>query len=401
MPPGDYQLRAHLKDGEVASPTHVFDVRHTETATESVWVQKSITISAGSTVSFQDIIFSDSAAADLDATSVPGFESRLDDMANIFHRVRQFVDFTTEMGAGWNSTAYPTPVEVYAFSTGVGVIDPKDACDADCARYVPWDTFFEMGTGYSLYPERNAEHDNAPENGEWHELGHHLFSLNIGDGLNGDGSQASHYLCHPNNTPPCSNHDGYKNPVTQDSMDEAFAAFIGAVAWTFIEEDASFTGDKAGLDPGGVDDAYADFGSVESNGWKPWYDPDWTSDDQHIGEESAFTALLWDLWDANPDVHITEVKANVAGDHELVFLVDEISLTLQQIWAALDAVDPILDPTIAGFREALIAQLPAEMSALTIDLDGDTVMDVAPIDIVSLSRGNVRVKCSAKMSVRL
>ena len=287
-------------------------------------MEKSITISAGSAVAFQDIIFSDSTAAALDATSVPGFESRLDDMANIFHRVRQFVDFTTEMGAAWNSVDYPTPVEVYAFSNSRDKSHPDFACDPDCATYDSGDTYFEMGTEYSLYTERNPEHDNAPENGEWHELGHHIFKLNIGDGFN-----AGEWLCDDENVPPCSNHDGYLNPVTQDSMDEAFAAFIGGIAWAFIEDGASLTGEMAGLDPGGVDDAYANFGSVESNGWKPWFDSDWTSDDQHTGEESAFTALLWDLWDDNPDVHITEVKTFEGNGHELVFLVDEFSLSIQ------------------------------------------------------------------------
>ena len=154
--PGDYLLRAHLKDGEVTSPSHVFDVRHTEFGTEAVWVEKSLTISAGPAVAFQDIIFSDSAAADLDGSSVPAeFENRLDDMANIFHRVRQFVDFTTEMGAAWNSTDYPTPVEVYAFSNSRDKSDPDFACKPDCATYDSGDTYFEMGTEYSLYSERN------------------------------------------------------------------------------------------------------------------------------------------------------------------------------------------------------------------------------------------------------
>lgn len=114
-----------------------------------------------------------------------------------------------------------------------------------------------MGTTASLYSERDKENDEYPENGEWHELGHHLYVVNVSDGVT---------LC-----ATCKNHDGYLNANTSDSMDEGFAGFIGGIAWAFIEEEATLANGKGGIDPGGVNDRHSYFpGTVETNGNKPW-----------------------------------------------------------------------------------------------------------------------------------
>ena len=90
--PGKYTVRVSLRDAENGTDD-VFEVRHTQIGTEPVWIEKAVETKIGQSTAFVDVVFSDAAAQVIDS-NVTGNEDHLDDMANVFYRVRQFVECT-------------------------------------------------------------------------------------------------------------------------------------------------------------------------------------------------------------------------------------------------------------------------------------------------------------------
>src|SRR5262249_47743350 len=137
---------------------------------------------------------------------------RLDDMADIYFRVRQYVDWLkNRVTPNTGPTAH-----FYTFASSDPVTH-KDV-DPNGAIYKIGFSSIVFGVAESEYENRDdpvaAGHDNdAPQNGEWHEFTHHLFYTWV-------------------HKDPCFGkpHNGYNNPDTCNSLDEGFAEFLPTLA---------------------------------------------------------------------------------------------------------------------------------------------------------------------------
>ena len=200
---GDYQVRATLQDGEAATP--VYEIRYLDSATEAVWVQRDVTVDPGDPTVNENVVFADVFATQPGDSNVPAADrGRLDDMGNIFYRTRQYVGWISgTVGANLSSATRPLPVEFYVFSD-----------ETDGAFYRGSETLVKLSVEDSLYTSRDVENDGSPENGEWHEFGHHIYQANISD---------KPYAG--------TNHNGYRNPDTSDSLSEATPEFLSLIAW--------------------------------------------------------------------------------------------------------------------------------------------------------------------------
>jgi hypothetical protein len=362
IPPGDYVLRATLADKpEGAATIPSFDIRYAPTAQEPAWIERRI--SHGGDSLALTIPFADSADL-LDFSVPPDASDKLDDLANLYFRTRQYVDWVkTRVTADTGQT-----VELYAFAT----VDPwtGDAVKSNLAYYRFPQTAVVLGTLESDYENRDgvtgealeldqnsnliAGHpDDAPENAEWHELTHHLFHTFVRAGA----SCATAYT----------NHGGYNNPDTCDSMDEGFAEFLPTWAGQDIEEP----------DDTDYDNTAINFDYVKYKAWgyrKPW-DPQ--SEVDPTTEEFAVAGLMWDLVDADADVEETQVIGADRAHHSAAFY-DQVSMPLRQFWNQIATADAA---TVLELRSSFGTQLS------TRDLDGDGSLDVAPIDEVFLMHG--------------
>ncbi|MGR9052138.1 MAG: hypothetical protein ACU84J_05775, partial [Gammaproteobacteria bacterium] len=179
--PGEYRLRATLKDSLVSpGSAPAFEIRHGGAATEAAWIEIRF-LHADTT--HKEFVFADSP--ELVDTNVTD-KDRLDDMANIFFRTRQFVDWVKEtMTSDTGDTA-----KFYTFAV-VDPVEPSFVKPTD-AYYRPDAKAVVMGTTFSAYDNRDGiteieidlttgkskeREDQAPENGEWHEFTHHLYSF--------------------------------------------------------------------------------------------------------------------------------------------------------------------------------------------------------------------------------
>ncbi|MHB8684778.1 MAG: RCC1 domain-containing protein, partial [Dehalococcoidia bacterium] len=332
----DYTVRATLRDGQPGGP--LWEVRHTDAATEAAWIEVALSVPAAATTATADLRFSD-LFPQITATNVVP-HSRLDTLAVIFGSTGDYITWAKSAFApAFSSPSRPAPVKIFAFSS-----------KTTGAYYSPG--LSEIQLGPNATTDRAAENTGSPENGEWHEFGHHLFNVNISDqGFTG------------------TNHNGYQNPDTSDSFGEAVPEFLGTLAWQGIH--------------GGSDSQYDGFGALEPNGWKAW-----SSDSVAQREELGVLTLLWDLWDRPADTLSTKVVSRDGTHHVAVTYTDTVALPLSILWASMDAMGPA-DPTVAGFRDALYANtsIPTALKAITVDLDGDGVPDVSQLDVPFLMHG--------------
>ncbi len=335
VPPGDYRARVTLADPEPAEP--VFDVRYTDDAEEASWIEIELTV-----VDPEELVRVEAAFTDdpeVVDTNVAD-RAHLDDIAAVFRNVERFVTWTTRR---LNPALQDLPVEFYLFASA----DPDSGAQVspDDAYYRGGDlTFVVMGTQASGYDARDGT-GQAPENAEWHEFSHHLYGTNAHAG-----------------GAPCdaaaTNHGGYANPDTCDSMNEGFAIFLPTVASRELD--------------GQTTSEYANFGTFLEENRKAW---------ESVGgserESFAVASLLWDLFDADEDTE----SAAFRRDGETVFIEDlyrdRITLGLGGVWDVLTAARP---PTVAALRSAFAAPP-------TRDLDGDETDDLALLDEAFLMHG--------------
>lgn len=285
---------------------------------------------------------------------------RMADMADIYFRVRQYVDWVhSHLAMDTRPTA-----RFFTFAlddgTGGNSIDPVTNSGSGRVFYHYPDQIV-IGAPESRYAARDQVSDpdpthngDAPENVEWHEFTHHIFEHLA--------SQVT----------PCvasdANHAGYDNSDTCDSLDEGFAAFLPTLA---------------GQDILGYTDAmYAGFFDLETD-TKAWSSRlilkstqlTWTS-----AEDFAVASLFWDLTDANADSEQVFVNG-VNGASPLVTYTDQISIPVSLLWAKLTSEKPRTVADVALILQTYLSQ------PLTIDLDGDGVPDVSPLDEVFLMHG--------------
>jgi hypothetical protein len=355
IPEGEYALRATLVDNTGgAGSAPVFDIRYRETATEPVWIERRFTQEAGNVL---PVPFAESPHL---ARSNVFSHDRLDDLANIYYRVRQYADWVKTY---LTSAAIPT-VNFYTFATS-RPWDSSSTVGPDRAFYNVAHRAIVLGTLESDYENRDGinslsydsdlnliggHSDGAPENSEWHEFTHHLYWTFV-------------------KTSPCTgnytSHGGYNNPDTCDSMDEGFAAFLPTLAAQDIE---------------GTSDAYYDslgynFDDVKYKAWG--YREDLDEVFTPTMEDFAVAGLFWDLVDPNADIEPTQVIGADGAHHPAIFT-DLVNIPIRQLWNQLTSSDIT---TVFNLRVSF------GQPALTIDLDGNGTMDVAPIDQVFLMHG--------------
>ena len=255
--PGTYTIRATLRD-----PGGVFEVRHGDTA-EPTWIEVEQEVKADST-SQRDIYFSLSER--MTASNVPQAKwVQLHSDANVFARARQFLDWLAPLNPTLGTPDRPLPIEIHTFS--------ENADAGGSSKYDGADTSIHLETMDSGYPAHEAT--------EWHELSHHIFQTNV-------------WPCDPAaNCGGSSNHKGWLNPDTNDSLSEGFAIFLPVVAGKDVL--------------GRMSSAYGEFREgLESNGEKAsrlFKTTDAQGKEVVYGREDfAAAALLWDLFDTARDL---------------------------------------------------------------------------------------------------
>ena len=346
--PGSYRLRVTLEDALREPP--FFDVRHMTGG--AAWIEVDLTVPAGAKLVNRNVGFTRfEELARFTSAVESGERSRLADMANIFYRTQQFASWAElQLGATLTTPSLPPPLEIVTFSPLTRGAHYCQGTGNKC----PAPTSIHISARQSLFERREHASAPGPENVEWHEVAHHLHAVNV--------SPAG---C------PGRNHAGYANASTCDSMDEAVAELLPTLAW----------GDIAGV----PDSDYGGFGSLESNGWKAWTSHRDAAGGRLEREEFAIAAMLWDLIDANADSERTQVRG-ADNTHTDVTYTDTIAVPLTRLWRVLarNAITSVGDLRPALFNEDAI---PADLKAIRIDLDGDGVDDVEPLDIPFLMHG--------------
>jgi hypothetical protein len=339
--PGKYVLRATLVDaagGAGAVPS--FDVRYNVAPLEPVWIEQGVTIH-GKWQQIVPLAFENSPLL-TNSNLEPEDRDHLDDVANIYFRVRQFVDWVkVNLTADTGAT-----VEFYTFAS-TDPLDGEPVAPNDANYQGGSVTRVVFGTAQSEYENRDgvqdAEHENtAPENGEWHEFTHHVYE-----------SFVRSYDCGPDK-----NHKGYRNADTCDSMSEGFAEFLPTLAAQAID--------------GVSDSSYDDMYHLETN-WKAFS----ANTDNASLEEFAVAALYWDFVDASVETQPNQVIAQ-NGSHVPVVYSDATAMSLQSLWTQLTTAQPA---NVFDLRQSF------GTPAITLDLDGVAPADVAPIDQVFLMHG--------------
>jgi hypothetical protein len=340
LAPGDYLVRATLIDHCSDPCTPAFDIRYAPGSDEPVWFEWLITLRATP-------LFTLHVKDDDPRTltyNVPGDGApRLDDMANIYFRVRQYVDWVkTRVTDVTGPTAH-----FYTFAVSDPVTHAPVA--SRIAYYNAAYSNIVLGVTESEYENRDgiadSAHDTAaPQNGEWHEFTHHLYQTWI----------------HDTNCPGDGSHVGYSNPDSCDSLDEGFAVFLPTLAGQDILGDFSSS-------------FYSSFWDLQ------WPTKAWsTGGDGRNLEELAIAALFWDVVARSGNTEATFVILADGRFSPVTYTNGQPTMPIAELWSQLTSAHP---GTVADVRKSF------GDPDLTIDLDGDGLFDVAPIDIPFLLHG--------------
>jgi Tol biopolymer transport system component len=333
VPPDDYVVRATLLDfGSLP-----FAIRYQLDNPDPMWIERTVHLPASAPVVLH---FDDSPGPLLKSNIPPSDRGRLDDLANIYYRTRQYTDWVHA------NLANDLPVVVivafqdeYADHTPVpGAFYSSASGDSPA--------FIAMSSADSRFENRDQIGDEGPENEEWHEYTHHLFSTQV----------------HAIDCLPDLNHEGWLNEDTCDSLQEGFAMFLPALAAHAID--------------GVADSDYDAMGSLE------WHRKAWTSvlgSDGKIyrREDLAVAALFWDLVDEEADSAPAKIIGQDGFHHDATFN-DTIATPLAALWAQLVVNHP---------RDVRELRQSFGDPEITVDLDGELPADVAPIDEVFLMHG--------------
>jgi hypothetical protein len=262
----------------------------------------------------------------------------------------------------------------------------------ESARYVTWltgtlglgalqlagltvETDSAQGTSYSpslkraylqvsdtRYTQRQYGTSECPENCEWHEISHHVATV-LG-------------IAPTDTAPACTGrvaHGGWANATTCDSLAEGFAIFLPTLASFDID---------AGRGPNYATTAYSVFGSMEDDRFRPWDDFSGTH-----REDFAVAQLLWDLADDSPNETLTVRNTGPVrpGADRITHPKDRVALGARLVFD-LAFIEPT---TVADVYDGLLdhPNVPAADKTADLDLDGDGIVDISPIDEVFLSHG--------------
>src|SRR4029079_15813430 len=150
---------------------------------------------------------------------------------------------------------------------------------------------------------------------------------------------------------PYTNHGGYNNPSTCDSLDEGFAVFLPMLAARDIEGATAAIYDSFGLD----------FDATRMKAWGYGLAGESSLTFAPTREDLAVGALFWDLFSSEPGTENTQVIGQ-NGLHYPVTYQERFALSIQELWSQLTAARPT---TVFEVRQMFGSP------AITIDLDGD------------------------------
>jgi Tol biopolymer transport system component len=335
-----YIVQATLVDHCLDPCVPGFDIRYAPGVDEAVWFIWRFKVEAGQPLSYTFNFDPNDTLANGYSVPPDGVP-RLDDMANIYFRMRQYVDWVKgHLTADTGATA-----RVYTFAS----VDPVSgaAVPRDDAYYKRNGAFIVLGTSESEFENRDgvldaAHDDDAPLNGEWHEFTHHLYTQVDLSCLEG------------------TNHGGYNNPDTCDSMHEGFATFLPTLAARDIS--GRFSGS-----------AYASITDLE------WPLKAWASTKSGpVHEDLAVAGLFWDLTARNGNSEVSGIIAWDGLPRGITYTNTAPLMSIGALWNLLTSTNP---STVFEFRRSF------GDPNLTIDLDGDGLFDVAPIDVPFLLHG--------------
>lgn len=330
---GEYELRTTLVDA-----THEPPAFHTEHED----VQEPISV-------LFDVAEADWGAPQVELT-LTATDARpwLADAANVHYESARFVKWILDVLQVPPATFAGLRVRTYdAGGTRYSVADKV-------AHLQPDDSQFEGERGDALAGE--------PENGEWHEIAHHLGHIL------GVAPSSTATACQGREP-----HGGWTNTSTCDSLGEAFAMFVPTVA--SLELDLGRPG-------GYATPHYAGFGSSEDNDYAPWSFELYESGRKVYREDLGVLRLLWDLQDdtsAETKVTVARAGGAVVG----LTLHDRVALGGAELIGLLARADP---GTVADVYDFLMTDsaIPAALRTPDLDVDSDGSLDISPIDEVFL-----------------
>jgi hypothetical protein len=348
---GDYDVRAILTDNcQPAACVPAFDIRYAPEPADPVSMDFAITVTASNV--FFPLNFAGDDPNLLGYNIASSAADRLDDMANIYFRMHQYVDWVkAHLIIDTGATAH-----YYTYATN----DPfSGTLLKDRAYYIEGRDTIVIDSADSDYENRDgvldpAHDDDGPENVEWHEYTHHLYFTFVSS----------------SGCPNSVNHAGYNNPTTCDSLREGFAEFLPTVAAQDIDSR--------------TDANYANIENLEVNS-KAWT----YRRSGETEEDYAVAALLWDLVDSAPDAD-PAIFIGADGQPHPVVYTDRVQMPLADLWKQMVVSH---SATIADLHSSFGAQTPF------FDLDGDGIADVSLIDVPFLMHGFFPVDTAAHKNV--
>jgi hypothetical protein len=273
----------------------------------------------------------------------------LPDIANIHWQSARFVDWVLDV-------LQVPPADIGGFR--IRAFDPEGS------HYTRSDNVAHIGDDDSAFDTRNTALSDNPENGEWHEIAHHLGRIL------GVAPFGTAVACQGR-----SSHGGWTNASTCDSLGEAFAMYVSTIASLELD---------LGVPGGYATPNYAGFGSSEDNDWAPWSSEPGPGTTRIYREDLGVMRLLWDLQDDTPsETAVTVARSRSGGALVGVTVHDRIALGGTNLIGVLASLKP---ETVADVYDFLstTSTIDASLRTPTVDIDGDGSADLSAIDEVFL-----------------
>lgn len=338
-PAGNYDLRVTLADGR--SDTPMLETKH---GLDLNPVQVTFALSASDFDGVaRDFELSQNGSRSIQASIDP---ARVHQVAAIHVNAMQFVEYLQVINGGTDNQDFKNrwgELTIRAFSSvGTSYHEPTSTVFID-----------EAGSAYS---DRDQVNDNGPDNAEYHEIAHHFGAmLSIGDQV------PIQYLC----AEIASNHGGWNNGSTCDSMREGFATFMGAMGRRIVS--------------GYTDGGYGGFGSIEA-GWIANH-----FDGAISREDLAIASVLWDLFDAPSDTISGRIVYRTMADRHQFDFRDNISIDIETLLQILSADGGVDFADELRNRLATSPLVPQPNRDRTHDLDATpSPPDISDVDAIFL-----------------
>ncbi|MEO5703732.1 MAG: hypothetical protein ABIZ52_03445 [Candidatus Limnocylindrales bacterium] len=332
--PGSYELRATLIDAAHEPP--VFHTEHQD-------LQQPIS-------ALFDVDAGDWGVAAVELPFANTDEKPwLSDVANIHWQSSRFVNWIIE-------TLLIPPADLAGLKVR--------AYDPDGTFYSVEDKVAHLSADDSPFDTRSNAASENPENGEWHEISHHLGILL---GIAPFGRAAA---CRGRTS-----HGGWTNPSTCDSLGEAYAMLVPVVASLDLD---------AGREGGYATPDYSLFGSADDNNYRPWTSEEASTGELYYREDLGVLQLLWDLADDTPaETAITIARPRSGSSVIAVSAHDRVALGGTNLLNLLATLQP---ETVADLYEFVTtnAAIDPSVRTPTAEIDGDGSADLSAIDEIFL-----------------